>query len=227
MRVPLRLRVFGIVLPALILPVIARECVPTTTDLAYWIIDILLNIVVPIACLFVVHRIGIAPNSYGLSFTRGGYTWAELVSLSFLCTLVFLASVVIFNVVGSFADESARTSATPVDLLERGMGGVAIAYHAVSAGVFEEILFRGILGFVFLSERRRTKNIVAYVVCSSLAFLGTHQIANAADIVTFLYFGFSAAMMYVLLRNLWPIIIAHTSYDLVILIWSKNLGMSA
>ena len=224
MSLSLRLTVLGTALPALLLPVIAREFLPPTIDLVYWIVDVFLKVIVPILCLLLLYRIGVSPEMYGLRFTRSGYTWGEVVSISFICTLVFLASVIVFNIVENYVPEAGQMTRSQANALARGGGLAAVIYHALSAGVFEEIFFRGVLGVVFL-KKRRVIDVGLYVAVSSFAFLGIHSISNIADIFTLLFFGCSAAVMYVLLRNLWPIIIAHTLYDLVILIWRSKLGL--
>ncbi len=88
---------------------------------------------------------------------------------------------------------------------------LAIVYLALSAGVVEELYFRGMLRLLF---GRGPVQVVLYVVCSSLLFSSTHWKSGIYTMSEALGFGLCAAGIFACTRNIWPLIVGHFLVDL-------------
>lgn len=88
-----------------------------------------------------------------------------------------------------------------------------VIYLAVSAGIVEEVIFRG-LGWKVISDLNlnRLKKPL-YVIATSLVFSAVHWEQGLAGAFSAFTFGAVAALLYLQLRNLWPMIAAHTLVD--------------
>lgn len=213
---PLKVRVVLIVLPAYLAPITAQVFSSTLVGLWAGLLDVFTMVVVPLSCLLALNRIGITAARLGVDFQRRR-SFAEFVAASFICSIAMLFSVVVYNVVGNFASSPTMLSRTRQNELGEFASVLMIFYYALSAGVFEEILYRGVLGYVLLTGGRI--GIAAYVLVSSLAFCSIHTIVDAADLFSYLYFGMAAAVMYLVFRDLLPVIVGHVVYDVTVGYW--------
>jgi membrane protease YdiL (CAAX protease family) len=88
---------------------------------------------------------------------------------------------------------------------------LAVFYFAISAGFFEEILFRGLLKRVF---GRGLVNTLLFIAISALTFASVHLFGGTAKFAYACGHGVAAAAIYALTGNLWPVIVGHTIIDL-------------
>lgn len=215
----MRLNVLLIALPALIAAPVSYHVLPAWfgEGYSYWVVDFFARVAIPLLCLYALYKKDVGPKYYGLPRSLGGFKIAEFLSVSFLCTLAFLAS----NIV----DAGARTyfSIDPIGdpglrLGRDGFGTLTVVYYATTAAFFDEVLFRGVLGAVFLANRTLV-NTISYIVISTSLFTIAHSGSDLAGTISYLYVGIVSAIAYVLLRNLWPLIVAHFITDVVLLTW--------
>ena len=89
---------------------------------------------------------------------------------------------------------------------------LVVIYFALSAGLVEEFLFRGLL-FHALSGFRHS--LVLFLLISPLLFGLVHWEDGLANLVTTWCVGVFMALAYIGLRNLWPLVIGHIFTDLV------------
>jgi hypothetical protein len=86
-------------------------------------------------------------------------------------------------------------------------------YFAITAAFVEEIMFRG-LPWLWLSGYLEGNRLRwAYLLWSPLTFAGTHWENGSAQLVATLLYGVAASGWFLLLRSLWPLIIAHLAID--------------
>ena len=88
---------------------------------------------------------------------------------------------------------------------------LAVCYLAVSAGLSEEILFRGLLRRAFGPGLIQT---AAFVLISAVTFASVHLFGGQAKVAYALGHGLAAAVIYAITGNLWPVIVGHTMIDL-------------
>ena len=180
---------------------------------AFWIIDVSLRIFIPVLCLYALKRIeGIGPSGYGLSLTLRGSRIDQYIAICLLCTMLFLVYVIVDGAVRFLTEASTDSVTTRISPYPDSI--VAVMYFVTVASVMEEIIFRGVLAAALLGPQRWSA--VLYVAVSAVAFTLAHSVSDPAIIVSHLYFGLVAAVMYVLLRNLWPLIIAHFLTNVVV-----------
>ncbi len=90
---------------------------------------------------------------------------------------------------------------------------ILIIYAALSAGILEEIVYRGVV----ISELQRASLPPALAVAiSCLIFGGIHWGEGLGKVVAMALFGMPFAIWYVRRRSLWAPIISHTLYNLLI-----------
>lgn len=187
------------------------------TVVEHWINDVFIRIVIPILCLYALYRNNVSPKDYGMGSFLGKYTVVEFASVSFLCTVGFLAYVIVDAVARSIL------GAAPPIKMGVGFGGtkltiVAALYFSVSAAIFEEVLFRGVLGFAMLGTRTLSR-VALYVFVSSVFFALAHLNSDLPGLIGLAYMGVVASVAYVLLQNLWPLVVAHLCTDLFVYFW--------
>lgn len=94
---------------------------------------------------------------------------------------------------------------------ESGFGRILVAaYFAITAGIVEEIYFRGL---AFRACEMLPFSVPLYLGLSPLLFALIHWESGAANTAATYVVGILAAATYVLLRNLWPLIVAHAYTD--------------
>lgn len=187
------------------------------TGVEFWLYDAFIRVAIPIICLSMLFWNGVHPRDYGMGRILGKYTVTEFISVSFLCSLGFLFYVIVDAVARAVLDVA------PSAKLAVGFGGakptiVAAVYFALAAAVFEEVFFRGVLAFAFLDKRTLVR-VVLYVLTSSILFASAHVNSDLPGLVALAYMGVFAGVAYVLLQNLWPLVVAHFCTDLFVFAW--------
>jgi len=87
-------------------------------------------------------------------------------------------------------------------------------YFSISAGVFEEIMYRALPWVYFSLLNLRRPNIVSYALISSVLFGFAHWENGLHEVFATFALGFVACVLYAKIRNIWPFVIAHTWIDL-------------
>ncbi len=87
---------------------------------------------------------------------------------------------------------------------------LAVSYMAICAGVVEEFYYRGIVRII--CGRGRTGSAL-FVIVSSALFALPHWYGGIAKIVYAELFALEAAVIYLAIGNLWPLILAHIIID--------------
>lgn len=92
---------------------------------------------------------------------------------------------------------------------------ILVIYLALTAGIVEEYFFRGISKNVI--EDYWTKSKVVYVFTSSLLFASVHWAGGLANTVNTFFIGILCAIVYLRIKTLVPLIIAHAFFDWTVL----------
>ncbi len=191
-------------------------------DLAQqWIADVVTKVLLPSILLWVIHRFaGITSSDFGLS-KRSAAPIRELISGSIVSFFIlFLADLVGTGVGRLLAKQYA--SWLPVFysyaqlIPERGIErALAAIYLAFSAGIVEEIFYRGLL-LILLSQIAWLKNNfnLYYVVISSVLFASVHWGGGLINVVEAFGFGLAASILYIKFRDLRSLIVSHSFVDL-------------
>ncbi len=94
---------------------------------------------------------------------------------------------------------------------------LAIIYLSVSGGVIEEVYFRGLLRYLWVSRFGKSRHQLGFIMISALLFGLAHWEGGLTKIVWTFLWGVIAARLLIWAGNLWPLIIAHVLTDLVYL----------
>ena len=92
---------------------------------------------------------------------------------------------------------------------------LVVIYYGLTAGFVEEITFRG-LPWAILNARSGSGHVRTYVLVSSFSFAAIHWENGTPELIAAFGFGVVAALLYLKLKNLWPMIIAHSLIDITI-----------
>lgn len=183
--------------------------------LLYWSFELLTWIVIPSGVLYAVSR------TPGFQFADLGYHAALRGRHN--PTLVCVASLVLAPIVYAvYAQGYAFFSSILPDqgffsyesiVPEAGIFYyLVVIYFALSAGLVEEFLFRGLLLHALSGFRH---SLVLFLLISPLLFGLVHWEDGVANLITTWCVGVFMAIAYIGLRNLWPLVIGHIFTDLV------------
>jgi membrane protease YdiL (CAAX protease family) len=191
------------------------------TPAGFWVADAAKFLLLPAIALAALARVAdIRPRDYGLRWPR---TRAQRADLAGATLLGVIALPMVYEVATSLCwqllrDDEAPAFAYAATLPAAGpLRWLAVAYFALTAGVVEEILFRG-LPWLWLSGRpglpaRQT----LFVIGTSLLFALTHWENGLPELLATGAYGIAAAFLYLRLGSLWPLVAAHVVTDLFIL----------
>ncbi|MCK4743675.1 MAG: CPBP family intramembrane metalloprotease [Sulfuriflexus sp.] len=183
----------------------------------FWIVDVLGWIVLPSVILFYIYRYyGIGLADYGLKKFASASQRREIINWSFLAT--FILSIYYFSF-GWLAREFVGVSSSLFSYAgmvpEGNAHYFAIFYLAITAAVFEEVFFRGLIWRLVYSSTTPYNKAIVYVAVSSVLFGLVHWENGLAEVFSAMVFGLVACVLYLRLHNLIPLIVAHFFIDIV------------
>jgi membrane protease YdiL (CAAX protease family) len=167
------------------------------------------RILLPVLCLAViVGRCGVTFRDLGfparpvgdlkpLAFVGLALLW------SLACLSFFLFDVAVLYALdaspGEEEDPMSSVGAPPL---------AAIIYYLLTAPLLEEVFYRGVLGAALLSGRASSR--VLFVAVSAALFGAAHAtVGGIPAFVSTAYFGALVAVLYLIVPNIWLVVIAH------------------
>lgn len=209
--------VLAVVLAPFVLDDFFRSELYAHSPAVYWVFDLCKFVVLPIAAVSYLARAhGIWPKHYGVRSIAENGRWGEFVGLTiFLALLLNLLYYVAFYI----AWYSLRPEPSPVFYKEINPAGFmripVTIYFALTAGFVEEVFCRG-LPLLYLERRFPGRVPVrTYVLATAGVFGLIHWGNGPHEVFATFVFGVGAALLYLKLRDLWPLIAAHVAVDLV------------
>lgn len=183
---------------------------------AFWIVDVLHYWILPLSILYLFFkRLDLAPRDYGLAGSSPHYpAWEMFGAGVFAAVILFITDQVAWHLAG-FAFGFDDYSFSFNEVVPQGKWHIPVVlYLAFTAGFIEEVIFRGLF-WAAISEIAFAKyGKLIYVVASSFVFAVIHWEQGLAGVLASFAFGLVAAIFYLQLRNLWPMITAHTLVDI-------------
>jgi len=188
-----------------------------TSPLLFWLVDMLGWIALPSVILFYIYRYyGIGLHDYGLARLSSPYQRREIFHWSFLATFILSIYYFAFGwLAWEFIDAPAVMFSYSGMVPDGGAHYVAIFYLAITAAVFEEIFFRGLIWRLVFSSNIRYNKAIVYIAISSILFGLVHWENGLPEIISAMVFGVVACVLYLRLRNLIPLMVAHFFIDIV------------
>lgn len=184
----------------------------------FWAADLVFQCVLPFALLLRLRRqFQLGPADYGLKpITR----WGDLVGTTLVVTvLASMAYLVAVRLALLFLYVSGRTAwaeaffAYQAVIPAGPMHLPVVVYFALTAGIFESIIYIG-LPWVLWRERFGSRSGWGFTFVSSVLFASIHWEQGVPGAVGALVFGLVACRVYLKVRDLWPIVVAHVLVDL-------------
>lgn len=183
---------------------------------SFWLFDTLKFVALPAVLLYWLARsCDVTPKSYGLKKVAGHRTCVDsfgviaIPAISLYFAYRFTGALFAF-ILGEQETPSLLREMTPSGYLH----APAVVYFAITAGLVEEIFFRG-LPLLFLHQRMGTAfPAMAYVLGTSLLFGAAHWENGRHEVMATFCYGALSSFLYLKLRNLWPLVAAHTLIDL-------------
>ena len=181
----------------------------------FWLVDFIHYWAIPLAALYFLYRhAGLTPRDYGLARANRYYpAWEMLGAGIFVAALLVAVSTVSWHLGTLLFGWSDYAFSFGMVVPEGGLRVLVVLYLAITAGFVEEVMYRGLMWTALsrLPYRRLAKFI--YIVPGSMIFALVHWEQGVAGIFSAFAFGVVAAMLYLSLKNLWPMIAAHTLVD--------------
>ena len=183
----------------------------------FWLVDMLGWIALPAVILYYIYRYyGIGLRDYGLSKLSNSPQSREIIVWSVLATFILSIYYFAFGwLAWEFIDAPISKFSYSAMVPEGNARYVAVFYLAITAAVFEEIFFRGLIWRLVYSSTISYNKAVIYVFTSSVLFGLVHWENGLPEVVAATIFGLVACVLYLRLRNLIPLIVAHFVIDVV------------
>ncbi|MCP4490417.1 MAG: CPBP family intramembrane metalloprotease [Gammaproteobacteria bacterium] len=89
---------------------------------------------------------------------------------------------------------------------------IVITYFSLTAGVVEELYFRGLL---FRALAGCKNHFLIFIAISPVLFSLVHWESGLANVLSTYLFGLFFAGTYLVFQNIWPLVVGHTVTDLV------------
>lgn len=183
------------------------------TPLLYWSFEVVSWVVLPALVAWLSHRrAGITWRQVGVTLDLfGERRWLLLAVLCVLCGYGFFGVYA-----GAEAYFSRRFPAPPYFdyqtlIPEAGAARwLVVCWYAATAGIVEEILYRGALLRLVQGLPGAT---ALYVVLSPLIFSSIHWEGGASNLAATWVVGVFAAVLFLALRNVLPLIAGHAATD--------------
>lgn len=190
----------------------------------FWSLDVLVYLVVPVGSLWLLKNIfDVSPHAYGLfrPFQRYLYTWRDF----FVDVIYVTVSLLLVKAAAFYLAYFIWPEDSVVNIYSQKVAGLSLPlyflmkiYLSVTAGVTEEILYRGFL-HKLLSDWIPKKKLAdaVFVVVSSGLFAAVHAYYSVPQLGSVFAFGLCASVLYLGIGRLEPLIIGHFLLDMVYL----------
>ena len=179
----------------------------------YWAFELFCWIFLPVVIFSYLFKYqDIKWADLGLHDKINGLKNQELLAL--LCLLLFFIDYPIYKLSLGFANSLIQSQAVfSYQLIQPRvilLKILSVIYFAMTAGIVEELYYRGLLHKIAQSFRRSK---MLYLIASPALFALSHWEQGAQNIVATGMFGFLSCLFYLKFKNLWPLIIGHIATD--------------
>jgi len=186
-----------------------------------WAQDIIHFVVVPILFLvYISKRFSVNPSDYGLISASPSYPLYELVGASIFTAFLFgliLWPMDNFLYYVFYTHEHTESGNNYSSIVPTGIFKLPVVFYlAITAGMVEEIVYRGIPHKLIFENKRIVRKKFIYILFTSVAFSAIHWDKGLHLLIGTFIFGLLAGWLYLKLRNLWPLVGGHFLYDFYI-----------
>jgi hypothetical protein len=183
----------------------------------FYAADILQWIIVPgLVWAFLLRAPHIKPKEYGFpdsSQTPSLISVAQALSVALLLWLAYKPVFVIaYRWFWPYAENFGYSAIIP----KLFPWNILISlYFSTTAAVVEETVFRGLPWLYFSCFLSPARRIIWYLILTPLLFAACHSEQGPHGVIAAWAYGLTAALLYIRLRNLWPLILGHFVIDMI------------
>ena len=182
----------------------------------YWLFDLTIWILIPVTVFTALDRhANLHLHEFGLNSRIAkieSVTAVALLSI-LIIPVLYVVYFLPFTLFSSDLISTPRFSYQQV-LPESQLARVLVAgYFGVTAGLVEELLFKGLL-FRLIKDLKAAHLI--FVFTSSILFAAAHWESGATNLYAAFVYGFVTSLIYLGLKNLWPLVVGHAILDFII-----------
>lgn len=183
----------------------------------FYIADLVQWIIVPgLVWAFILRASNIKPGEYGFPGPirlPSLLSAAQALSVAFLLWLAYRPVMVIgYRWLWTYAGDIGYGTIIP-KLFPWNI--LTSLYFSATAAVVEETVFRGLPWLYFSCFLSPARRISWYLILTPLLFAACHSEQGPHGVIAAWAYGFVAAMLYIRLRNLWPLIFGHFAIDMI------------
>jgi len=181
---------------------------------AYWSFELVSWVLIPVLVFSVAGRNGLSLADLGLDARIFGQK--NLLLVVVLCVIFCPVNLWVYKHTYKFFE--ALLPSAPYFQYEtivptRGVMKVVVSlYFSLSAGIVEELYFRG---FIHRVSRFFARPAVVYMVFSPLVFAMVHWEGGPSNLLATYVFGLFNGIAFLAMRNLWPLVFGHIFTDYV------------
>lgn len=188
---------------------------------AYWASDFVEQVLFSVALLWLILRLtGWRLRDFGLALPR------RPVRLGIFLAMVGAGSTMLVVAAPLTEALTGRLGIVPempegedafLSLLPDGQAlrFLAVVYTCAVSGMFEELFYRGVLWRALVVEERGHLRKVIYVLVSSVLFGIAHTEQGLFGVVSNILWGAVGALLLLVLRNLWPLVLGHAATNFI------------
>lgn len=168
------------------------------SPVAYWMIDVLSHLIIPALALYLLAKFyRVYPRDYGFGAQAGAIRTVDLIGLTLIVGVMFWISYVPVSATLGRLLGSDLSSFTYFNVMpEAGAERVIVAvYFSVSAGSFEEIMYRALPWLYFSLLTPKRTSVTAYALISSILFGFAHWENGLHEVFATFVLGFVACVL--------------------------------
>jgi membrane protease YdiL (CAAX protease family) len=188
----------------------------------FWSAEIVTWMIIPSITFILVKKQIINLEDFGFQiFSPSIKLFLHFIFIPIILSLIHHYSVELARVV--FPNNYLATDFSYFEMYPQNFALVIVVtfYYAFTAGFFEEFLYRGLLYKII---NYKNKNIILYLILSSLLFSLGHWAGGIINIIATFAFGIFCASYFAITKNIWPLIFGHFSYDIILFTYYAGLS---
>ena len=206
----------AVVLVSILIIGVFRRELYSYSPAAYWALDVINFVAIPCVAMLVLANVyGIRPVHYGLRGVASHETWDQFLGLTLFLAVVLNLVYYAGFYVSWLALRTEMTTSFYKEINPPGLARIPVTiYLGATAGLVEEIFVRGLplllLNKIYPEKLPRK----SYVLGTATIFSALHWTNGIPEAVATFCFGVAAAVLYLRLRDLWPLIASHFAIDI-------------
>lgn len=184
---------------------------------AYWCVELFTWVVMPcVVFWWLLRQKSVTLADVGLKAPRSVREWLWLVLICVVAgpVLYSIDREVHAMACGAFPRNYLAAPFSYKDTIPKVgiLSYLVLIYHSCSAGIVEEVFYRGVFRRLF---DEGALQVVLYVLLSSVVFSSVHWEGGIHRMIASFVFGYICAVFFVCYRNILPLIVAHCYVDIM------------